>query len=135
MIIGVLCLVVICIIATHFLIPLPLLSHQQGDIEIDYGEVTGMKSIRPGVLEISLKQNIEINPCSQGKVIGMTSASCTRFIHFRKGQLIPRIGERISVSSINRLHHFTGRSFNWAKGWTTVNGAIPTGGKIELVVT
>mgnify|MGYP001558580234 CR=1 FL=1 len=124
---------VLAIVAVHFLIPLPLLSYQQGDIKTDHGEVTKVESIRPGVFEVSLTQGMEIDPRLQQGSTRMTSASCTRFVHFRQGQTLPRIGDKVSVSSTNRLHHFTGRSFNWAKGWEPIQGTLPSGGKVELV--
>lgn len=136
MIIGILCIIAMLIATlTYFLVPVPLLSYQQGNVKTDRGEVTKVESIRPGIFEVSLTQDMEIDPALQQGNARMTSASCTQFIHFRKGQTMPRIGDRISVSSINRLHYFTGRSFNWAKGWESVKGALPAGGKVKLATT
>lgn len=134
MIIGILCIVATLIIAaTYLLIPLPLLSYQQGNAETDHGEVTDVENIRPGVLKLSLRQDMEIDSCLQQGNARITSASCTQFFYFRKGQQLPEIGDKISISSINRLHRFTGRSFNWAKGWKLLKGTVPTGGNVKWV--
>jgi hypothetical protein len=134
MIIGTLCFVLILTVAAiYFLIPLPLLSYQQGSVQTDHGEVTKVKNIRLGVREVSLSQGMEIDPRLQHGNARMTSASLTLFINFRKGQPLPEIGDKVSVTSINRLHRFTGRSFNWAKEWKLLKGDVPTGGRVVLV--
>lgn len=134
MIIIIICIISALIIAPiYLLVPLPLLSYQQGSIETYHGEITEVKSIRPGVLEVSLRQRMEIDPQLQKGNVRMTSATCTRFIHFRKGQMLPKIGDNISVSSVNKMHRFTGRSFDWVKRWELFNGILPTEGKVLLV--
>lgn len=135
MIIGTICIIaaLIVVAAAYLLIPLPLLSYEQGSTETDQGEVMEVKNLRPGVLEVSLRQGMEIDPRLQQGSARMISASCTRFIHFRKGQSLPEIGDKISISSINRLHRFTGRSFNWAKRWEPLKGKVPTSGKVQFI--
>ena len=144
MIIGTLCaavaIVAIIVIATYLLIPLPLLSYGQGRGEVQQGEVTGVKKIRPGVIEVSLSQILEIDPGlqekdDQGHVSGVTRASSTRFIHIRGKVGVPKIGDKIWVVSVNKLHRFTGRSFNWVKKWCLLKGDAPVGGKVKLCST
>ncbi|HEY0979977.1 MAG TPA: hypothetical protein VGE18_01050 [Candidatus Paceibacterota bacterium] len=133
----VLCLIgVIVYTCIYFLIPLPFLSYQQGSPETDYGKVTEIKKIRPGVFEIGLALEAEIDSDgSQDQIQQIVSASFTRFFHFRKGQPLPKMGDSISVLSINRFHHFTGRSFNWVDHWRPHSGHLPTGGTAKLVTS
>lgn len=132
--IGILCVVAALIaLAIYHLVPLPLLSYQQGGNRLEHGEVTEVKKIRSRVFEISLRQETEIDPrLQQGSVI-MTSASLTSFVHFRQCRDLPKVGDRVAVISINRYHFFTGRSFNWMKGWGIMEGDVPKGGRVELV--
>lgn len=120
-------------VATYLLLPLPLLSYRQGELKTDNGQVTDIKNIRPGVVEISLTQGLKIDPRLQEGNVRMIGGSITRYVHFRKWQTLPEIGDEISVSSGNRLHHFTGRSFNWVKSWSPLKEGSTIGGRVELV--
>ncbi len=143
MIIGIVCIVltfIVIAIAVHLLIPLPILSYDQGNGVTQQGEVTEVKKIRPGVIEVSITKPLEIDPrlqevTAQGDTIGVTQASFTSFIHFRGRVGIPKIGDKIWVVSVNRLHLFTGRSFNWVKKWVVLKGDSQVGGKVELCST
>ncbi len=104
---------------------------------IQQGEVTEVKKIRPGVIEVSLSQSLGIDSrlqkvTPQGGTVGIIQASSTSFIHFRGKMGIPKIGDKIWVVSVNRLHLFTGRSFNWVKKWVVLKGDALVGGKVEL---
>lgn len=126
-------ILVISTTAIYFLIPAPFLSYQQGEIETDFGVITEIRKMRFGtVYEVALKNNLEV-VCgtAEGKIIS-ASASLTTFIHLRIGQTLPKIGDKISVLSINRLHLFTGRSFNWVKNWKLFEGEIPDVGKLSI---
>ncbi len=136
MIIGTLCVIAAFMAiaaATYLLIPLPLLSYQQGSLQTSQGEVTEIKGIRPGVLQVSLTRGVNIDPALQQGAAVVTQASCTSFVYFRKGQSLPKTGDIISVTSINRLYRFTGRSFNWAKDWSPIQGLVPNCGSVQLV--
>lgn len=121
-------------IATYLLLPLPILSFPQSELVTDTGKVDFIRYIRPGVIEVGIKQQMEIDPALQGGSVQMVSASSTSYVHFRGGQKLPPLNEKISVFSINRYQRFTGRSFNWVRNWTVVKGESATRGRVSLAL-
>lgn len=128
-------MVITCVIITYWFLPLPFFSYLQGEMETDEGTVTGIKEIRPGLMEISLKMGLEIDPQLQHGNVRMVNASTTRFFHCRKHRSIPAVGNRISLDSLNRYHRFTGRSLNWIEQWRPLKKdvAASSAGKVKLV--
>lgn len=119
-------------LAYYLYIPLPVLSYSQGGRE-DEGVISSVKSIRPGVIEMGLSKGVEIDPCLKTGNPRILSAGFTSYLHFRKGRArLPRIGDKISVRSINRLHRFTGRSLNWVVEWTHFDGEVPAGARMVI---
>lgn len=135
MIIGVLCVGLVTLgTAIYLLLPLPLISYKQGDSVTCVGQVTKVAHIRPGVFEIHLMRGMTVDPRLQQGDLRMTSATLSEILHFRKMTGIPALGDKISTSFTNRLHLFTGRSFNWVQDWKFTREAIPPAGKVEPVM-
>lgn len=132
MIIGIFCIIAVVVAATaYFLLPLPFLSYQQGTVNTDYGEVTKVVTLRPGVFQIGLMQAYEIDSQLQEGPVKTLSAASTQFFLFRRSQAMPEVGDKITVSSINRQHIFNRFSYNWVKSWEHLTGAVPSAGILK----
>lgn len=118
---------------TYFLVPLPILSYEQSKDVIDSGKVARIERIRPGVIEIKLSGDMEIDPELQ-KDQGMMLASVwfSHYVYIRGARNLPKINDLIQVRSTNRLHRFTGRSFNWVSEWKSIS-KVPHQGKVTPV--
>ncbi len=130
-VVGLIALPVATFVATYLLLPWPLLSYPQSDLQTEHGEVSKVRKIRPRIFEVSLKKNLGIGSCAVN--LALSGGSITTYVHFRRGQTLPRIGDKIMVTSVNRLHRFTGKSFNWVRDWNNVFGPIPVGGVVTLI--
>jgi len=95
-----------------------VLSYIQSNLVVISGQVEKVKKSRPGVTEVAVLQDLKLNAGLQnGDSLRVKSMSFTNYVYFRTGQTVPKVGDNVSISSFNRWHRFTGRSFNWVRSW------------------
>jgi len=126
------CIATIAIVAVYFWLPIPGLSVDQGPQTIE-GEVEKITNLPGNIIEVLLRQKLEISPELKEGSACMTSASIGQYIHFRKNSpLVPAVGSLVTAFTINRNHFFRGRSLNWAYA-LHIQDSVPIGGKVIAV--
>ena len=119
-------LVAVIFISNHFFIRLPILTKIQG-VESFSGKVTGIKSLTGGIHEVTLTSGLDVDPELQKGSMRMVSASVGYYVHYRRNQQLPKIGDKISVGTFNVLFWFKDRSYNFVQSSKETLKVLPSG--------
>jgi len=85
------------------------------------------------VYEVSLTQDMEVDPSCLNEGIVSVVGSITRFVHFRSWQTRPLVGDVVGVNAKDRYSLAKQKLFSWACCWWPHEEKLPYGARLEPV--
>lgn len=116
------------LISNYFLVPLPYFRQYKSS---KIGKVTKIEYLSD-MYEVTVIQQIEVSK-SKNKSICLASVSVGSFIHFRKWQQLPIIGDLIEADTLFYYFSLRGKGFSFVKSWKSIK-EIPISARVKATM-